>query len=363
VRSLFRIAFFISPHGFGHAARAAAIMAALHKADSAFHFEIFTRVPRWFFADSLSGSFAYHSLLTDVGLVQETALREDLTKTLERLNVFLPFDQERVAALASRTKRLDCRLIVCDIAPLGIAVAQAAGIPSVLVENFTWDWIYAGYRRAEARLGKHIAYLRDVFASADYHIQTEPICRYRDADLRAPPVSREPRATRRQVREKLGIPRRAPAVLVTMGGVPGRYAFLERLREQRGVYFVIPGGSLRARTRGNLALLPHYSDFYHPDLVNACDVVVGKLGYSTVAEVYRAGVPLLYVPRARFRESPVVGKFVRRYMRGIEISEVRFKNGDWLRDLPRALALPRRSRREPNGAVVVARFIRELLDK
>ena len=44
-----RIAYFISPHGFGHAARAAAVMQAISDTDAAVGFEIFTTVPSWFF--------------------------------------------------------------------------------------------------------------------------------------------------------------------------------------------------------------------------------------------------------------------------------------------------------------------------
>lgn len=356
-----RIAYFVSPHGFGHAARACAVMAALREIDASIHFDIFTRVPRWFFADSLRGAFTYHSLLSDIGLVQETALREDLTATVAVLKRFLPFRAALVRDCAARVTRLECKLVVCDIAPLGIAVARAAGVPSVLVENFTWDWIYQGYRRDEPRLSDAITYLRGAFRAADYHIQTEPVCRYSAADLTTTPVSRAPRMSRKATREKLEIPRSAKAVLITMGGIPGEYDFLRRLQEQRGVYFVIPGNGAPARRNGNLVLLPHRSEFYHPDLVNACDAVIGKLGYSTVAEVYHAGVPLGYVARARFRESPVMARFVQRHMRGLPISEAQFHSGDWLRRLPDLLALPRITPREPNGATQAARFLANLL--
>ncbi|HEX7593411.1 MAG TPA: glycosyltransferase family protein [Anaerolineae bacterium] len=356
-----RIAYFVSPHGFGHAARASAVMAALHEIDPAFHFDIFTRVPRWFFDDSLRGAFTYHPLLTDIGLVQETALREDLAATVAALNRFLPFRPTLVRDCAAQVARLKCELVVCDIAPLGIAVARAAGIPSVLVENFTWDWIYRGYARDEPRLRGAIAYLRGAFRSVDYYIQTEPVCRYGAADLTTAPISRTPRLSRMATREKLEILRAAKAVLITMGGIPGKYDFLRRLNEQRGVHFVIPGNGGSARRESNLVLLPHHSEFYHPDLVNACDAVIGKLGYSTVAEVYHAGIPLGYVSRARFRESPVMARFVRRRMNGVAISEAQFLTGDWLRHLPDLLALLRLHRREQNGAAQAARFIAKLL--
>src|ERR1035437_1738709 len=83
------IAYFISPHGFGHAARAAAIMAALHDLNQAVYFDIYTLVPAWFFQDSLGPYFAVHSLKTDIGLVQKSPLEEDLPATLQSLAEFI----------------------------------------------------------------------------------------------------------------------------------------------------------------------------------------------------------------------------------------------------------------------------------
>ena len=243
------IGFFVTPHGFGHGGRAAAVIAALHELDSSLRFEIFTQIPEWFFRESLSGPFAYHSWLTDIGLVQQTALREDLAATLPRLDEFLPFDRARLDILAEEVKRTGCKLIVCDIAPLGVAVAHTAGIPSVLVENFTWDWIYEGYAREESRMSRHVAYLRSVFESADYHIQTEPVSVYHPADLLTPPVSRTARTPAREVRERLGVPADSQAVLITMGGISSQHGFSSQLKEQEGVYFVIPGGVSRRGPR------------------------------------------------------------------------------------------------------------------
>ena len=132
-----RVAYFVSPHGFGHAARAASVMEAIYEIETSIRFEIFTSVPSWFFQDSLSVPFAYHSLLTDVGMVQDSPLREDLGKTIQHLDDFLPFEPSLIGNLARQLKELKCKLIICDIAPMGILAAQGAGIPSVLVENFS----------------------------------------------------------------------------------------------------------------------------------------------------------------------------------------------------------------------------------
>lgn len=219
------IGYFISPHGFGHAARASAVMAAMHGVNPSIRFEIFTTIPEWFFLQSLSGPFTYHSCLTDVGMVQETPLRENLTETFRSLNDFLPYEVSTIESLSEKVSRAKCRLIICDIAPMGIAVAEMSQIPSVLIENFTWDWVYENYVSVDSPVNQHIDYLRKLFNSVDYHIQAEPVCQYRKADLTTAPISRKYSVTPQQMRQRLGIPDGVKVVLITMGGVPEEYKF------------------------------------------------------------------------------------------------------------------------------------------
>lgn len=357
-----RIAYFITPHGYGHAARSVAIMAALNELEAGIRFEIFTRVPAWVFEDSLNFSFGFHQVLTDIGLAQKNSLVEDLPETLERLAQFLPFELALVNELADQVKRLGCQATLCDISPLGIAVAKAAGLPAVLIENFTWDWIYAGYLSSEPRLAPYISDLQGWFASADYHIQTRPMCLPQSADLTTAPVSRKYRTPAAETRRKLDLPLEAKVILLTMGGIPWDFnTFFERLAGQPDIYFIIPGGSERVMQRANLVLLPHHSEFYHPDLVNVADGVIGKLGYSTLAEVYHAGLPFGYIPRPGFRESEVLAQYVDQNMSSLAITAAQFESGAWLSRLAELLALPRIERAEPNGADEAAYFIAGLL--
>lgn len=356
-----RVAYFISPHGFGHAARAAAIMSAVHGLDPCIRFEIFTTVQRWFFEDSLSGPFGYHSCVSDIGLVQKTPLSEDLDETLSRLDHFLPFQGSTIETLARLIEKLRCKLIICDISPMGIAVAKKSGIPSVLVENFTWDWVYEAYERLHGGFGRHAAYLRNVFDSADYRVQTEPVCSPRDSDLITSPVSRKTRTLAEQIRSALGIPPEGKLAMVTMGGIPEPFALPERFAGQEGVWFVFPGGSRSREKRGNLIVLPHRSEFFHPDLINAADVVVGKLGYSTLAEVFHSGVPFGYITREDFRESEILADYAAKKMSGFPVEKSQFGEGRWLSCVKDLLALPRVKQSLPNGSSRAAGFIRSLL--
>ena len=355
------IACFISPHGFGHAARASATIEAVGTRLAPCHFEIFTTVPSWFFADSLSVPFSWHSVTTDIGLVQENAFTEDIEKTLENLNTFLPFDPALVADLADRVYHKQCRLILCDIAPIGIAVGLKSGVSSVLIENFTWDRIYAGYLSVAGTMAHHITYLRWFFDKADHHIQTEPIC-FRDAaDLTVGPVSRGFRTSAPEIRRQLGIPDAKKVVLITTGGIPERHGFLDQLKQFADATFILPGSSRSPEVYDNLVLLPHRSVFFHPDLVNASDAVVGKVGYSTIAEVYAAGVPFGHAARCPYPESPGLVDFISRQMSGIALSEADFGSGRWLAILPKLLELPRQPREVNKGSEQIADYICNVL--
>jgi hypothetical protein len=335
-------------------------MAALLELDPGLAFDIFTETPLWFFEDSLKDHFSFHSLLTDIGLVQESPLRVNLKETLDRLNHFFPFAPSRIAQLASLLRKSRCSLVLCDISPMGILAAKEAGIPSVLVENFTWDWIYEAYVKEMIGFIPHIHYLKTLFAMADVHIQAEPVCERRPVDLTAPPVSRKPRKPPGEIRKALAVPADAKAVLITMGGISASYPYLRDLEKRDDVYFIIPGASGDVRAHGNLILLPQRSRLFHPDLVQASDAVIGKVGYSTLAEAFHAGVPFGYIVRPDFRESSSLASFIQKEMEGICFQEENFSNAAWVSHLDDLLALPRSIASIPNGASEIARFLSRL---
>jgi hypothetical protein len=352
-----RIAYFISPHGYGHAARAASVMGALAGMDSCLRFDIFTTVPQWFFKDNLGNIFNYHPVQTDIGLAQKSPFQEDYNKTIQSLNQLLPYDSTRISAISQLLQELKSKMIICDIAPLGILVADKAGIPSILVENFTWDWLYEEYSAGDGQIAPHIEYLRPIFEMANFHIQTDPICDPKSADLRAGPASRKIKSPAHKARHRLGLTVRDKLVLITTGGVPYDYRFIERLKDHRDIHFIIPCNCRVMNAEDNVILIPHRSEFFHPDLTHAADAVIGKTGYSTIAEVYHAGVPFGYIPLPNNPESAVLTAFIQNRMSGLKIRETEFHDGRWLSQLQRLLNLPHINRNEPNGADQIAQFV------
>ena len=351
------IAYFITDHGFGHASRSAAVMAALERMVPEVRFELFTTSPRWLYEDSLANIFGYHSVQTDVGLVQLSPLDEDLEATCRALQKWLPFEEALIQQLADQVNRLGCRLVMCDISALGIAVARKAGVPSVLVENFTWDWIYAAYGEMFPEMVGFSNDLNEQYDQADMHIQTEPLCNDVEGAIRLAPISRSPRTPPSIIRDQLSIPSHAKMVLVSMGGVPDRFRFLEQLPEAIAPFIVIPGCDRPAVSHLKVIQLPAHSRFYHPDLLAAADLLIGKAGYSTVAEAYHAGVPFGYVARSQSPESHALEQFIETHMVSRPISAETYSDGRWLQKLPELLDLRKKINGEENGADKAARLI------
>lgn len=345
------IAYFITHHGFGHATRSAAVMAALAARRADLHFDIFSRLPDFLFDQLLAGRTTIHPTQTDVGLIQKNALDVDLAASITALQAFYPLQPVRVRDLAAQVRALGCVAVLCDVTPLGIAVAQAAGVPSVLIENFTFSWIYEDFVAAEPRFEAVIATLADLTAQADHHYQVKPVSAPNARALTFEPTARPIRADRATQRAALGVAPERPLVMITMGGFGQDLDYLHQLTKRDDVTFVLPG----VAAQGDNLICPQWRDNpYHPDLIAACDLVIGKLGYSTFAEVYHAGVPFAYIPRDNFRESVAIEAFILEHMPARAMRERDFLSGAWLDHLDDLLQLKPQPRPRHNGADQIA---------
>lgn len=344
------IAYFVTDHGYGHATRAAAVMGALSSEDPDIQFEIFTTAPRWLFDDQQAFPYRYHQLKTDVGLIQSNPFEVDLRKTVYELERTLPFEARTVAKTAKYLENIGTRMIICDIAPIGISVSVKSGIPSVLVENFTWDWIYAGYHDSHRELRRFSDLLGEIYARVQIRIQVQPFCLSIPTGLKTSPVCRPISPNAAVVRSALSIPPSKHMVLLSMGGLAGRSNYQMSLPDTPDTIFVIPGGSASLQRSGNVIMLPSRMEHRHPDLVSAADVVIGKVGYGTLAEVYQAGTAFGYLTRDDFRESAILANFIDRHIPSIKLDPDKFTAGDWHDELSKLLTMPRARRDRQTGA-------------
>ena len=360
-----KIAFFVSSHGFGHAARISAIIAELLTKYPHCLIDIYSETPQWFFDESISGYRNYYHLLTDIGVVQSSPLQMNILLTLSKVSDFLNDLPEKSEQLAQQLRHHEYQLVISDISPLGITAAKKAHIPVILLENFTWDWIYEPFSLEMPAFKPVIQKLAEIYQSTDYHCQYQPACHpCPQPDLIIPPVSRKPRTNREETRSKLGLNSEEKLGLISMGGIPEDFRQAKLFSHSKFPGKIACVGSFdKFEKHGNLINIPHHSVFFHPDLIEAADFVIGKAGYSTMAEIYNAAKPFGYLLRPDFRESPVLGKFLSDLPYTIEVEKDKFDQFELDEYFEKLMVNLSYDHPVKNGSEVAADFILKVLQQ
>lgn len=319
---------FCSQHGFGHAARSSAVLSALQKIRPDIRITLVTSVPDWFFRDNPTLSpVSIVPVECDVGLIQRNAFEIDFDATLSALQDIYPVSKKWITRLSQKVGPADA--VLCDISPAGLAYAAALGIPAAMIENFSWPFLYRRYVKTTPEFESFCDYFDSLVQSARLRINIAPYCEEIPGAQVTGPVSRRAQEPPELTRKKLGVPDGAHMVLVTMGGIDTKTA-VRMIDSAEAVHLVISGGTDSVVFERGITMIPHRSDFFHPDLVLASDVVIGKLGYSTVAEAAVAGKPLFYITRPDFEETGPLAGWVQTNLGAKEITLEHLKLGTWL---------------------------------
>jgi hypothetical protein len=351
-----RFACFVSSHGFGHATR---VVAVIHKLAKHFnHLEILLvgQTPQWFWESNRlpNCKFSYLGCFTDVGLIQEGPFEHDLKKTYQALIQFLDFSDLTINPIIESVYSFKPNFILCDISPLGIKIGTRLKIPTILIENFTWDWIYELYAPAKREFKGIILSLKELYDQVSYRIQCRPFCSPVNESIKTMPIFREPILNKKTVLSQLNLPNSAKYILVTTGGIS-----MERKVDKLAsdFFLVVPGEYQEIQMVNKVIYLPMKSAIPFPDLVNSSVCVVGKAGYGTVAECWGMNVPFIGVFRDSFRESSVLLEFCSAHLNFQKINLCSFLNNTWISKVPTLLKCKKRSPKRINGSSQVASAI------
>ena len=366
------VVFYISGHGFGHAVRQIAILDALHALAPDIPLFVRTSAPEWLFRRTGDGLFTLLPGVTDTGVVQIDSLRPDEAETIVRARAFHRELPGRVEHEVGILRQCGAGLVIADAPPLACAAAAAAGIPSVVCANFTWDWIYRAYA-GQPGADELSASIGDTYALAEsgwrmpLHGGFETVREVVDL----PFVTRRPRAeaTRESLRARLDLPVGRQLALVSFGGYGLRRLPLDRLDCLGDWDVVISSGndegvSLPPGVHEVRETRMYGQGLRYEDLVRAVDVVVTKPGYGIVSDCLANHTAMLYTPRGRFPEYDVMEREMPAFLRCRKLELAEFESGSWkagLDDLARAPAPVAQPERD--GADVAARMISRRLSE
>ncbi|HVC21790.1 MAG TPA: hypothetical protein VNE16_17090 [Vicinamibacterales bacterium] len=361
------LVFYVSGHGFGHASRDIEILNALHAARPDLHVTVRTTAARWLFEASLDGPIAYQEVACDTGVAQIDSLRLDEGETVRRAARFYDALETHVAREVAALRAVRADLVVGDIPPLASAAAAAAGLPAILIGNFTWDWIYEGYADSLTGAPHLLSIVRQAYAGAACALRlpmSGGFAPVMSVTKDIPLVARHARQAPADVRRRLALPDDRPIVLVSFGG-HGLKDFDPAPLGRHQDFTFLTTGARSDRPPSNVVEIDAqtlYRDgLRYEDLVGAADVVVTKPGYGIVAEAIANGTSILYTSRGRFVEYDVLVEAMHRLTRCRYIPNSDLLAGHWAGHLERLLDLPAPAVRPPtNGAGIAAR---EILDR
>jgi L-arabinokinase len=312
------VVYYISGHGFGHASRSIELIRQLTERRPAARLIVRTSAPAWLFQSTAPPAIELIELETDLGVVQIDSLNVDEDETIRRAAAFYTRFDQRVEAEAAFLRGCRATVVVGDIPPLAFAAAARAGIPSVAVANFTWDWIYEAYERFRREAAWIINTIRTAYALATRALRLPLHGGFGSmmaVTTDIPFIARRSSRDRLETRERLGIAAGAACVLASFSAAD----------------LALPSPAI-AEAEGLTILAPTReppAGLTYPDLVAAADVVVSKPGYGIVSECVANGTPLLYTSRGQFAEYDVFVEHMPRLLRCRYLPPADFHAGKW----------------------------------
>lgn len=319
------ITFYISSHGFGHSTRAMEVIANIPD-----HIEVFivTAAPEWLFRNQLNRHFYYRKLDHDCGVVQQDSLSIDSVATLDRWRQLLENYPEMARQEAVKIAEDHSSIIIGDISPFAVAVACEANLPCFITANFCWNWIFEEYEAQNPGFREIIEKISSYYRQTDCLLRT-PLA----GDLSVfpniqdiPMIVRTAYKSRAEMRKQWDVEEGRRVALLSFGGMGVNGVNPEILAKYPHWTFLSFDQSFEG--------LPNVIYFeprsiYHPDLVNAVDLVIAKLGYGLNTECIAHHTPMAYVPRTGFREYDVLERETAKWIPMAKIDTGPFFQGNW----------------------------------
>jgi hypothetical protein len=326
-RRVGRLAVYVTSHGFGHLNRTAAV---LNRVPASVPITIRTHwnlFEHW--RERLKRDADLEPYVSDSGAVNPPgdSAATDGPATLKLAAGVHAEAMARLGDEALHLRELRAAAVLCDAPAVPLVAAQRAGVPGVLMTNFTWADIYAPYARASGGEAlRFVADLRRAYRQATVIFRVLPALAmsWLSPVVDTGMVVARGRDRRVELRRLCGLKKTDKLVYIYIGRYGQSdldWSRLERLAG-KGVHFVgYPPAPSAAP--GNLHVVPS-ADWPGGELIASSDAIVAKAGYGTACEAMASGTPMIYPPRRGFSEFRVLDRALRLWGAGVPISSRNF---------------------------------------
>ena len=347
----------LSPHGYGHGAMSAPIIAEIVRRCPALRLTIQTGLPGSWLRSRYGMAFTHVQDIPDFGLVMHDANTVDIARSLERYDQLFDRLDLILKAEIERFGDLKPDLIIANIPFVTIIAARRLGIPVVALSSLNWADILAAYGGPAAQ--GHVASMRAAYASANLFLKLEPClpAPWLPSAIAIGPVAQSGIGRREEIFRRLGLSSATKLGLLAFGGMESGID-PSRIASVPGWHWILGQGISPARQdMDDLAELK----MVFVDLVASVDAIVTKPGYGMFTEAAANGCRFLYLDRPDWPETPYLAAWARRHVPCAAIGREDLFDARLAVQLARLLAEPVTGLARTDGASAAADHIMRVL--
>jgi hypothetical protein len=336
----------LTPHGYGHAAMTAPVIAELRRRRPDLVLTVQTTLPEDWLRSRIDGDFTIVAETPDFGARMEDAIRVDLPRTLADYTRLHDGLGGVIAREADRLRRLQPDLVLSNISYVALAAAAEAGISGVGLSCFTWADILQGCAPQDIQAAAVVAEMKECYRRATVMLRAlpgMPMSGLENVRAVGPLALRVPRQRDRLV-QRLELGQGDRIGLIGFGGIglPLPLADWPRLD---GWHWLVAEAVI---DRPDLV---HFAEtgLSFSQALAAVDVVVTKPGYGTFTECAVNGTPVLYLGRPGWPETPYLTDWLHRHARALEVSAETLFSAQLGNQLHKLFLLPDKPLVDPTG--------------
>jgi UDP:flavonoid glycosyltransferase YjiC (YdhE family) len=205
-------------------------------------------------------------------------------------------------------------LVFSDVAYLPLAAAAQAGVRSIALCSLNWFDIAQAYLAEQPDMTPILQQMHAAYATADLFLQPEPSMPMPSLTRRQAiaPIAAQGCNRRTELERTLALPETVKLVLLGFGGIG--YQGQGELPQLENVVWLMPDDWLMQPTAARTDLIP-FSRCGLPfiDLLASCDLLITKVGYGSFVEATAHAVPVLYLDRPDWPETPYLAAWLRQH--------------------------------------------------
>jgi hypothetical protein len=285
-------------------------------------------LPRERLAARIGGGFEHVAEARDFGFVMRNAVDIDLAASARRYREFHADWPQRVAAEADWLGGTGIDALLSNVAYLPLAAAAQAGIPAVALSSLNWADLFASYFGGETWAAPVHDQILAAYNTARCFLRVSPGLPMAGIERRheIAPVVRIGRPDRARVSKILDLNESERWLLIAMGGMEFRLS-VENWPQTPGLNWLVPREwqILRQDVRGF-----DVPGLKFTDLLASVDAVITKPGYGTFVEAACSGVPILYLEREDWPETPWFAAWLATHARAAVLRREQLAGGDFI---------------------------------